>query len=49
MTGAIRVRTVGVVRFAGFELLDVFGPLEMFGELPQYFEIRMLGPEVGPV
>ena len=24
-------RTLGVVLFEGFELLDVFGPLEMFG------------------
>jgi transcriptional regulator GlxA family with amidase domain len=26
-----RVRTVGVLLFPGFELLDVFGPLEVFG------------------
>ncbi|MFP6626041.1 MAG: DJ-1/PfpI family protein [Deltaproteobacteria bacterium] len=27
-------RTLGVVLFEGFELLDVYGPLEMFGNLP---------------
>ena len=35
--GGRKVRTVGVVLFPGFELLDVFGPVEMFGvanELP---------------
>lgn len=27
----IRKRTIGVVLFPGFELIDVFGPLEMYG------------------
>ncbi len=27
-------KTLGVVLFEGFELLDVYGPLEMFGNLP---------------
>jgi hypothetical protein len=27
-------RSVGVVLFDRFELLDVFGPLELFGALP---------------
>jgi transcriptional regulator GlxA family with amidase domain len=40
---------VGVVLFEGFELLDVFGPLEMFGVLSDRFEIVLLGPESGPV
>ena len=35
-------RVIGVVLFDGFELLDVFGPLEMFGMLPDSFEIRLL-------
>lgn len=30
---------VNVVLFDGFELLDVFGPLEMFGRLPDVYEI----------
>ena len=31
--------SVAVVLFEEFELLDVFGPLEMFGLLPEQFEI----------
>ena len=43
-------RRVSVVLFDGFELLDVFGPLQMFGVLsPDCFEIVILGPHAGPV
>ena len=35
-------RTLGVVLFEGFELLDVFGPLEMFGLAADHFEIRLI-------
>ena len=35
-------RTLGVVLFEGFELLDVFGPLEMFGLAGDAFEIRLI-------
>ena len=42
-------RVVGVVLFEGFELLDVFGPLEVFGNLKDLFSITMIGPQVGPV
>jgi len=34
--------SVGVVLFDGFELLDVFGPLEMFGQLPDHFELCLV-------
>lgn len=40
-------RTVGVLLFSGFETLDVFGPLEMFGRLADYFEIIMIAQERG--
>lgn len=40
-------RTVGVVLFQGFELLDVFGPLEVLGAARERFEVRMIGPERG--
>lgn len=40
---------VGAVLFDGFELLDVFGPLEMFGMLGKRCEIRMLAAEPGSV
>ena len=42
-------RTVGFVLFPVFELLDVFGPAEMFGVLKSRFRLVMLGPEAGPV
>jgi putative intracellular protease/amidase len=35
---------IGVVLFEGFELLDVFGPLEMFGVAKGKFEITLIGP-----
>jgi transcriptional regulator GlxA family with amidase domain len=39
---------VAVVLFEDFELLDVFGPLEVLGVTGQ-FGITLLGPEQGPV
>jgi transcriptional regulator GlxA family with amidase domain len=40
---------IGVVLFDGFELLDVFGPVEMFGRLSDRFEINLVGQAAGPV
>jgi transcriptional regulator GlxA family with amidase domain len=40
---------IGVVLFEGFELLDVFGPLEMFGVAPGRFEISLIGPHTDPL
>ena len=34
--------SLAAVLFEGFELLDVFGPLEMFGLLPEQFEIFLI-------
>jgi putative intracellular protease/amidase len=42
-------RTLGVVLYPGFELLDVFGPLEAFGNLPGVIRVRMVAAEAGPV
>ena len=42
-------RTLGVVLFEGFELLDVFGPLEMFGLAAEHFEIRLISETGGVV
>lgn len=42
-------RTVGIVLFDGFELLDVVGPMELLSRRPDEFEILLLGPEAGPV
>jgi putative intracellular protease/amidase len=45
MAGA---KTLGVVLFPGFELLDVFGPLEAFGHVPE-MTIELLAERAGPV
>ena len=42
-------RTVGVVLFPGFELLDVFGPLEAFGNPPGMFRVVLVAEQAGPV
>jgi transcriptional regulator GlxA family with amidase domain len=41
-------RTLGVLLFEEFEILDVFGPLEMFSMLPDDFSIRLIS-EAAPV
>lgn len=40
---------IGAVLFAGFELLDVFGPLEMFGLLGEQASITTLATEPGSI
>jgi transcriptional regulator GlxA family with amidase domain len=40
---------LGVVLFPDFELLDVFGPLEVLGLLHDEFHVLLVGPEAGPV
>jgi putative intracellular protease/amidase len=42
-----KLMTIGVVLFEGFELLDVFGPLEMFGNYPDDFKIVMVAENTG--
>ena len=42
-------RILGVVLFEGFELLDVFGPLEMFGLAADHFEIHLISETGGVV
>lgn len=49
MVGSIRSRHIATVLFEGFELLDVFGPLEIFGMLPEQFTMSLVGPLAGPV
>jgi transcriptional regulator GlxA family with amidase domain len=44
-----RPRRVGVVLLDRFELLDVFGPLELYGVLPDRFELFLVGANAGPV
>jgi transcriptional regulator GlxA family with amidase domain len=43
------VRTLGVVLFPGFELLDVFGPLEAFGMLKDEVRIVTVAARAGAV
>jgi transcriptional regulator GlxA family with amidase domain len=42
-------KTLGVVLFPEFELLDVFGPVEMFGNLTGMVETVMVAEKAGPV
>lgn len=41
-------KNVGVVLYEGFELLDVFGPLEMWAYVPE-FKLVMVAEQAGPV
>ena len=43
------MRTIGALVFPDFELLDLFGPLEMFGMLPEAFDIRLVAESSGPI
>jgi transcriptional regulator GlxA family with amidase domain len=42
-------RTVAALLFTGFELLDIFGPLEMFGVLSDHFEVVTIGEHAEPI
>src|SRR5438093_10406629 len=42
-------RTLGVVLFPGFVPLDVFGPLEAFGNLAGLFRVVTVAERAGPV
>jgi putative intracellular protease/amidase len=41
--------TIAVILFPDFETLDVFGPVEIFGRLPQYFTLEFLSVDGGVV
>jgi putative intracellular protease/amidase len=43
------VRTLGAVLYPQFELLDLYGPLEMFGALEQEIRILTVAEAKGPV
>ena len=47
MTGDLR--RISIVLFDGFELLDVFGPVELFSMVPDRLAVEFVGPEAGPV
>jgi transcriptional regulator GlxA family with amidase domain len=42
-------KTVGTVLFEGFELLDVFGPLEAYGIVPEHFKLVIVAEKAGLV
>ena len=44
-----RPRRLGALLYPGFELLDMFGPLEMFGNLTGSVEIAMVAQQAGAV
>ncbi|MAG33097.1 MAG: dimethyladenosine transferase [Deltaproteobacteria bacterium] len=44
-----RPRTLGAILFEGFELLDLYGPLEMFGCLGNDLQIETIAERSGPV
>ena len=43
------MRSIAAVIFQGFELLDLFGPLEMFGMMRDDFSISMVAQQCDPV
>ncbi|MEE2980911.1 MAG: DJ-1/PfpI family protein [Pseudomonadota bacterium] len=43
------MRKIGAVVFPGFELLDMYGPLEMFGMIEDKLELRMVAETSDPV
>jgi putative intracellular protease/amidase len=43
------MRTVCALLFPGFELLDAFGPVEMFGALGGDYRIAMVAEQAGPI
>src|SRR5438552_13712877 len=44
-----QAKRLGVVLYLGFELLDVFGPVEMFGNLPGVVDVVMVAQQKGAV
>jgi transcriptional regulator GlxA family with amidase domain len=44
-----KAKVLGAIFYPGFELLDVFGPLEMFGHLTGVVEMKTVAQHAGPV
>jgi transcriptional regulator GlxA family with amidase domain len=42
-------RTLGIVLYPAFELLDVYGPAEVFGNIPGGLKVVMVAEKAGPV
>lgn len=43
------MRRIGALVFPGFELLDIYGPMEMFGLLTKQFDLTLVAETVEPV
>lgn len=43
------MRKIAALIFPGFELLDVFGPMEMFGLLPDDYALELIAETTGPI
>lgn len=43
------MRRIAALIFPGFELLDLFGPMEMFGLLGDKYELRLVAEAAGPI
>ena len=43
------MRTLGALLYGDFELLDLYGPLEMFGSLKEQIQIVTIAEQQGPV
>ena len=43
------MRRIGALIFPGFELLDVFGPMEMFGKLEDDFSLELVAETAGAI
>lgn len=43
------LRRISVLLFDGFELLDVFGPVELLSRLPDSFSVTLIGSLAGPI
>ncbi len=43
------MRTIGALIFPGFELLDLFGPMEFFGLLEEDYRLELVAEHAGPV
>jgi transcriptional regulator GlxA family with amidase domain len=44
-----KTRTLGIVLYPQFELLDVYGPAEMFGAVGPRLKVVMVAPTAGPI
>jgi transcriptional regulator GlxA family with amidase domain len=49
MSAMDEASSIGIVLFDGFELLDVFGPVEILGQIRDRFRIDLIGQSAGPV